>query len=615
MRPRDLIILAQSLAILFMLWTRQPLPQEAAREIAASGRGVSRAAPLEICGLKEGDAFARCVAAANNASRRRIAVRRQMEGPVQDCPPSNGSSSSKISYGSSGGSGRRLLNKHGYEALRQREPRSAYEDRGCAESERPSRFSCSIGCPPISDDYSGSMADAQPTCCARATAACARLDWCAIVVMGVQKTPWHSPRPRVWGTLKARVDVTPGGSAGSSADGTASNASSAVAASTSPDADPLANITLRWLVDDGGDDDDDDEPGSKPGRQRWRDEPMDEALAQLRKPGGCARLPRPRAARRGASLDPGSSSRDGVGRRSVETQSVTAAAAAAAARRRRDEAPLLFSRTVALDVSRLLLVYMHVPKCAGSSFFTSLKLTCRNVGIVAAEQLRWWPPYPLGSEEHIRSYRAPKGFEQASYIAPGCAFNTSSGAAAHCSHAELRSCVMGGHAVHRPPLPPGGTAERTPLFVTVIREPVARVISEFAWGTQRWCGLAGLHMHTFWHPCQHGAISERQPHTVGLPHGLPEVTRGHRPRGAAPAKMRLASCANPTQVHRRARRHAVEPVAGRPVPRPARRQQPHDVARALGGGAQQPGAQPAGQLPRRRQPWQPNRNPNPRPQP
>ena len=157
---------------------------------------------------------------------------------------------------------------------------------------------------------------------------------------------------------------------------------------------------------------------------------------------------------------------------------------------------------------------------------------------------QWFPPQTL--ELH-----GDAPIERDSYVAPGCAGNENR-AGVHCSVSELASCVQTGLAEAAWPvirLPPsaawlgprlegkgnvagsianvtaGGGGKnvavgdhhetvrsplvdaalhrplgRRPIFVSVLREPVSRTLSEFLWGRARWCGKAVERIDPAWWP-------------------------------------------------------------------------------------------------------------------
>ena len=85
--------------------------------------------------------------------------------------------------------------------------------------------------------------------------------------------------------------------------------------------------------------------------------------------------------------------------------------------------------------------------------------------------------------------------EHESYLVPGCTASSNQ-MGAHCSHSELASCIAAGFAplewpktaaeaaALQPQLTPRAMA---PLFITTLREPVRRVLSEYDWGLLNWC--------------------------------------------------------------------------------------------------------------------------------
>jgi hypothetical protein len=103
------------------------------------------------------------------------------------------------------------------------------------------------------------------------------------------------------------------------------------------------------------------------------------------------------------------------------------------------------------------IAFMHVPRTGGDSFFDALNASA------AANHLSLFPPSDLVH----------------SWTAPGCTQTGGVAGSAHCTYSELHACLDKG-------------ARRNDLkFVTVLREPVARTISEFYWWTRKSAGSHG----------------------------------------------------------------------------------------------------------------------------
>jgi hypothetical protein len=207
----------------------------------------------------------------------------------------------------------------------------------------------------------------------------------------------------------------------------------------------------------------------------------------------------------------------------------------------RSDAPRLLYEPVRLNASIHLLAYGHIPKCGGGSAFKEViatvdaaRLAVRRGGAsvlrgqeeqaAQAGQLRFFPPrtlcMPGDAKCRVRSLVEP----EESYLNPGCTGGSGNGVGAHCSHQEIASCIESGLAVYtwkcstlqdrqrdpeecrhgRQPTrrtgsqPPQQPAPRTPLFVTVLRDPIRRVLSEYSWGAENWC--ADNLMHDAWNP-------------------------------------------------------------------------------------------------------------------
>ena len=211
--------------------------------------------------------------------------------------------------------------------------------------------------------------------------------------------------------------------------------------------------------------------------------------------------------------------------------------------------PLLHSTDVVLDARRHLLVFTHIPKCAGTATFNALQSTADEC--TEARFTPWFPPRSC-ERSYTLNRTQPDGilvqqsakctvvnpYDVDSFLHPGCAAS-SNGVGAHCSHSELASCIAARHAklewpgVHAssPPsslplvgsthvagvtdqwTPPSRGAPaplsdatcgsrrnvcaelprqlgaRMPLFIGVLREPTQRTLSEFRWGLTTWCKL------------------------------------------------------------------------------------------------------------------------------
>ena len=205
---------------------------------------------------------------------------------------------------------------------------------------------------------------------------------------------------------------------------------------------------------------------------------------------------------------------------------------------RSEPATLLYAPRAACADARDVLVYSHIPKCAGSSLFLTLQLAHNRS---ADSHCSWFPPPTLGLRVSDLAARTSPLVERDSYVAPGCASNDNR-AGVHCSASELRSCVseeglaetawprnrsthngaaprvrrrrsLGPapnlarrvraaapeeafleHGVRH--FPPG----RRPVLITVIREPIARFVSELQWGVSWWCGNSVAKIDPNWWP-------------------------------------------------------------------------------------------------------------------
>ncbi|KAK3289510.1 hypothetical protein CYMTET_3065 [Cymbomonas tetramitiformis] len=95
-------------------------------------------------------------------------------------------------------------------------------------------------------------------------------------------------------------------------------------------------------------------------------------------------------------------------------------------------------------------VFIHIQKTAGSFFFAQVRNT------------DWFP----GTREYF------------SFKFPGC----HSAMSMHCSLSEVDHCLA-----HGKPRDLDKTKNRKPNFVTLLRDPVKRVVSEFFFGRDEWC--------------------------------------------------------------------------------------------------------------------------------
>jgi len=123
-----------------------------------------------------------------------------------------------------------------------------------------------------------------------------------------------------------------------------------------------------------------------------------------------------------------------------------------------DGSELLFSANQK-PRNRDLVVFVHVPKTGGSSFYDTLRHFTMNDGMT------WYPGGNGGS---------------ASFIDVGCGVREGS---AHCDVAEIEACLKTRYTGNMPqdtlPFANNGLPERRRLFVTVLRDPMKRVLSEF----------------------------------------------------------------------------------------------------------------------------------------
>lgn len=119
---------------------------------------------------------------------------------------------------------------------------------------------------------------------------------------------------------------------------------------------------------------------------------------------------------------------------------------------------------------------MHVPRTGGDSFFDALNASA------GVRDLSLFPPSELVH----------------SWTAPGCTQQEGVHGTAHCTLSELAACLEKG--THREDL----------RFVTVVREPVARTLSEFHWWTRTHAGKSSA--QRFWNTqtaneAEHGLLS------------------------------------------------------------------------------------------------------------
>ncbi|KAK3233363.1 hypothetical protein CYMTET_56332 [Cymbomonas tetramitiformis] len=117
---------------------------------------------------------------------------------------------------------------------------------------------------------------------------------------------------------------------------------------------------------------------------------------------------------------------------------------------------LLYARDLQISAVDLL-VFVHIPKCAGSQFMAAAMVRYRKDPVI-----RWFPP---GTKQYP------------SYKASGCHPQSTM----HCSFSELHTCIQAGS--RRTLMREGGRA----LYVAMMRDPVERTISEFFWGRKNWC--------------------------------------------------------------------------------------------------------------------------------
>jgi hypothetical protein len=122
------------------------------------------------------------------------------------------------------------------------------------------------------------------------------------------------------------------------------------------------------------------------------------------------------------------------------------------------------------------IAFVHVPRTGGDSFFDALNASA-TVG-----HLNLFPPSNLVH----------------SWTAPGCTQREGVFGSAHCTFSELAACLEKG--AHRENL----------KFVTVVREPVSRTISEFHWWTRAHAGKTSA--QRFWNErtakeAEHGLLN------------------------------------------------------------------------------------------------------------
>jgi len=124
---------------------------------------------------------------------------------------------------------------------------------------------------------------------------------------------------------------------------------------------------------------------------------------------------------------------------------------------------LLFnvSATAESNVLQDLFVFMHIPKCSGSSF---KKYLCEITE--GYEDIHW--------------FNSCKEWQ--SFNAPGC--GPADWGGTHCSYHELQDCLATNRAKffdNSNPYKRKVKQGEKPLFITVLRDPVERVISEYFW--------------------------------------------------------------------------------------------------------------------------------------
>ena len=136
---------------------------------------------------------------------------------------------------------------------------------------------------------------------------------------------------------------------------------------------------------------------------------------------------------------------------------------------------------------RCVLAFIHIPKCAGTAFFNRCReVTSQGPGRTRAtgetepgpaDGFTWYPQEACytsladGRSEICRTN---------SWNSPGCSSEPFGGT--HCGVSETADCLDRGLAQLKPPL---GPDDAKPLFVTIIRNPVERVLSEYAWWRKR----------------------------------------------------------------------------------------------------------------------------------
>mmetsp|Transcript_49598 Transcript_49598/g.92373 ORF Transcript_49598/g.92373 Transcript_49598/m.92373 type:complete len:546 (+) Transcript_49598:50-1687(+) len=127
----------------------------------------------------------------------------------------------------------------------------------------------------------------------------------------------------------------------------------------------------------------------------------------------------------------------------------------------------LYSRNASWDLNVNLLVYIHVQKCAGSVFKSSLETVVqRSLAQRHPRVFRWFP--------------VPDAY---SYKHGGCHALDSM----HCTFSEIQTCLLADRAVLKHLGPHRRAAAARSTFVTILRQPVQRVVSEFFWGRRNWC--------------------------------------------------------------------------------------------------------------------------------
>lgn len=161
---------------------------------------------------------------------------------------------------------------------------------------------------------------------------------------------------------------------------------------------------------------------------------------------------------------------------------------------RSNDGGVLYNRDALISQSGAspLLVFVHIPKCAGDSFFRAARIISSS----AVMSLQWFPGHGvpdrlgrpiLATECAPDASRGTQCKPRHSWNAPGCGENPWGGT--HCGFAELSACIAAGSATmpvnSASPLTAGARAIEqrfdAPRYVTVIRDPAERVVSEYLW--------------------------------------------------------------------------------------------------------------------------------------